>query len=76
MYEGLAVSALQLSEGAGAGKHKMLPEIMPFHGAVPHGNLEHVPWVLGGCRAIRLQLGLTCSSWLLSSHTVRDRLWP
>jgi len=47
MYESLVVSAQETSEGAGAGKHKLLAGIMPFHGALPSGELVRVPWVPG-----------------------------
>lgn len=48
MYEGLVVSAQQMSEGAGAGKHKLPTGIVPFHGALPSGALERVPWAPRG----------------------------
>lgn len=38
MYEGLLVSAHQISEGAGAGKHKLLAGIVLLMGLYPVGS--------------------------------------
>lgn len=48
MYVYLVVSAHHVSKGAGDGKHKVSAGAVPFCGALPSGDLKHVPWTPGG----------------------------